>query len=73
MTTYAKYIENGVFTRQTEQSCDMFSHVGLDGLSSLEHRKMLHAKKGSKTLPVLRVFGPLYPHKNRKLLAPANN
>lgn len=66
MTTFAQYIKNGVFTRQAEQACDMFSHHGLDGLSSLEHRKMLHAKKGSKTLSVLRVFGPLYPAKKVK-------
>ena len=65
MTTYAQFIEAGVFTRQAEMACDMFSHQGLDGLSSLEHRKMLHAKKGSKTLPVLRVFGPLYPAKRK--------
>ena len=61
MTTYTQYIANGVFTRRAEMACDWFSHRGLDGLSSLEHRKMLHAKKGTKTLPVLRVFGPLYP------------
>jgi hypothetical protein len=66
MTTFAQYIKNGVFTRQAEQGCDMFSHHGLDELSSLKHRKMLHAKKGSKTLPVLRVFGPLYPAKKVK-------
>ena len=65
MTTYAQYIEAGVFTRQAQMACDMFGHHGLDGLSSLEHRKMLHAKKGSKTLPVLRVFGPLYPPKRK--------
>ena len=65
MTTYAQFIEAGVFTRQAEMACDMFSHKGLDGLSSLEHRKMLHAKKGTKTLPVLRVFGPLYPAKRK--------
>ena len=64
MTTYAQFIEAGVFTHQAEMACDMFSHRGLDGrLSTLEHRKMLHAKKGTKTLPVLRVFGPLYPTK----------
>ena len=61
MTTYTQFIEAGIFTRQAEMACDMFSHTGLNGLSSLEHRKMLHAKKGSKTLAVLRVFGPLYP------------
>jgi len=61
MTTYTQYLQNGIFTKQAEQACDWFSHHGLDGLSSLEHRKMLHAKKGTKTLPVLRVFGPLYP------------
>ena len=61
MTTFAQYLEAGVFTRQAEQACDMFSHTGLDGLSTLEHRKMLHARKGTKTLRVLRVFGPLYP------------
>jgi hypothetical protein len=66
MTTFAQYIKNGVFTRQAEQGCDMFSHHELDGLSSLRHRKMLHAKKGTKTLPVLRVFGPLYPAKKVK-------
>ena len=65
MTTYAEYIQSGVFTRQAEMACDMFSHCGLNGLSPLEHRKMLHAKKGSKTLPVLRVFGPLYPQKRK--------
>lgn len=65
MTTYAQFIQAGVFTRQAEMACDMFSHHGLDGLSSLEHRKMLHAKKGTKTLPVLRVFGPLYPAKRK--------
>ena len=65
MTTYAQFIEAGVLTRQAEQACDMFSHQGLNGLSSLEHRKMLHAKKGTKTLPVLRVFGPLYPAKRK--------
>ena len=64
MTTYAEYIQNGVFTRQAEMACDMFSHRGLNGLSPLEHRKMLHEKKGTKTLKTLRVFGPLYP--NRK-------
>ena len=65
MTTYAQFIEVGIFTRQAEMACDMFSHKGLNGLSSLEHRKMLHAKKGSKNLPVLRVFGPLYPAKRK--------
>ena len=65
MTTYAQFIAAGVFTRQAEQACDMFSHKGLNGLSSLEHRKMLHAKKGSKTLAILRVFGPLYPAKRK--------
>lgn len=63
--TYAQFIEAGVFTRQAEMACDMFSHRGLNGLSTLEHRKMLHAKKGTKTLPVLRVFGPLYPPKRK--------
>jgi hypothetical protein len=61
MTTFAQFISNGVFTRQAKMACDFFTHTGLDGLSSLEHRKMLHDKKGTKTLPVLRVFGPLYP------------
>jgi hypothetical protein len=66
MTTYAQYIENGVFTKQAEMACDFFTHTGLDGLSSLEHRKFLHARKGTKTLKTLRVFGPLYPAKAKK-------
>ena len=67
MTTFAQFIAAGVFTKQAEMACDMFSHTGLDGqLSSLEHRKMLHDKKGTKTLAVLRVFGPLYPEKTKK-------
>lgn len=66
MTTYAQYIENNVFTKQAEMACDFFTHTGLDGLSPLEHRKMLHAQKGSKRDKTLRVFGPLYPPKVKK-------
>jgi hypothetical protein len=67
MTTFAQFISNGVFTRQAEMACDMFSHKGLDGqLSTIQHRKMLHARKGSKTLKTLGVFGPLYPEKAKK-------
>ena len=68
MTTYAQYIQNGIFTKQAEMACDFFSHTRLDGgLSDIEHRKMLHAKKGTKTQKVLQVFGPLYP--TRKVVA----
>ncbi len=64
MKSFEEFIKAGVFTRQAEMACDMFSHHGLDGrLSSMEHRKMLHARKGSKTLPLLQVFGPLYPRR----------
>ena len=67
MTTYAQYLELGVFTSTAQMRCDMYSHRGLDGnLSTVRHRKMLHDTKGPKTRTVLRVFGPLYPARKIK-------
>ena len=67
MTTYAQYLELGVFTPTAQMACDMYSHRGLDGnLSTVRHRKMLHDTKGPKGQAVLRVFGPLYPARKIK-------
>jgi hypothetical protein len=60
MTTYAQFLENGNLSAAAEMGCDMFTHMSEGKLSPLRHRQMLHKSKGTKTWPVLKVFGPLY-------------